>query len=164
VTEQWRPVLDFEDLYGVSDLGRVRSLDREIVYCDGRVRWYTGQILTPVLHADGAYVFVTLCRSNRGFKRRVHHLVLAAFVGPRPPGLEGCHNDGDIWNNRPENLRWDTHQSNMVDTVRHGRHHNANKTCTPSGAPYDAIDSLGRRYNRAERKQYLAAYHQRHST
>jgi DNA-binding transcriptional regulator YiaG len=50
----------------------------------------------------------------------VHRLVLLAFVGPCPPGMEGCHNDGNPANNRIENLRWDTHDANMKDAIRHG--------------------------------------------
>ena len=36
---------------------------------------------------------------------KVHRLVLEAFVGPNPPGLECCHNNGDPSDNRVENLR-----------------------------------------------------------
>jgi hypothetical protein len=50
----------------------------------------------------------------------VHALVLTAFVGPRPPGLECLHRDGNSLNNRATNLRWGTHQENMDDRDRHG--------------------------------------------
>lgn len=50
----------------------------------------------------------------------VHRLILEAFVGPCPPGLEACHNDGDPTNNRVSNLRWDTRESNIVDSINHG--------------------------------------------
>lgn len=52
--------------------------------------------------------------------RYVHRLVLEAFVGPCPAGMECCHEDGDPGNNRLTNLRWDTHAGNMQDAVRHG--------------------------------------------
>jgi len=52
--------------------------------------------------------------------RYVHRLILEAFVGPCPPGMVACHNDGDRSNNTPGNLRWDTVQSNLADKVRHG--------------------------------------------
>jgi hypothetical protein len=51
----------------------------------------------------------------------VHALVLAAFVGPCPEGMEACHWDGDPGNNRLDNLRWDVPKANAADTVRHGR-------------------------------------------
>jgi len=52
--------------------------------------------------------------------RYVHRLVLEAFVGPCPPGMEVCHNDGNPANNRLDNLRWDTHRENMRDRFKHG--------------------------------------------
>lgn len=50
----------------------------------------------------------------------VHRLVLEAFVGPCPTGMECCHNDGNPANNNLTNLRWDTKQSNIADAVKHG--------------------------------------------
>lgn len=50
----------------------------------------------------------------------IHHLVLWAFKGPRPPGLLGCHNDGNYLNNYAYNLRWDTYLGNAADKWLHG--------------------------------------------
>lgn len=50
----------------------------------------------------------------------VHHLVLFAFVGPRPEGFECRHLDGDPSNNFVDNLRWGTHTENMEDRSKHG--------------------------------------------
>lgn len=53
----------------------------------------------------------------------VHRLVLEAFVGPCPEGMEACHDpDRDPANNRLSNLRWDTHRENVNDAIRHGTH------------------------------------------
>lgn len=49
-----------------------------------------------------------------------HRLVLLAFVGPPPDGMEACHNDGNRWNNHLTNLRWDTRKSNHADQFKHG--------------------------------------------
>mgnify|MGYP007071567219 CR=1 FL=1 len=51
----------------------------------------------------------------------VHALVLTAFVGPCPDGMEGCHGDGNPKNNAVGNLRWDTPVGNWSDRKRHGR-------------------------------------------
>lgn len=64
----------------------------------------------------------------------VHRLVLEAFVGPRPPDMEGQHLDGDPTNNTLSNLRWGTPLENGVARKRRGRtpkgedHHNAKLT------------------------------------
>lgn len=62
-----------------------------------------------------------------GFNRFfVHDLVLLAFVGPRPDGMEACHSpDHDRSNNALSNLRWDTHSANTRDSMRHGTHFRA---------------------------------------
>ncbi|WP_082971209.1 HNH endonuclease signature motif containing protein [Mycobacterium sp. 852002-51971_SCH5477799-a] len=66
--------------------------------------------------------------NGRKETRRVHRLVLEAFVGPAPSGTFGCHLDGDPANNRLNNLRWDTQANNLRDVVSHGRHHSSNRT------------------------------------
>ena len=54
--------------------------------------------------------------------RFIHRLVLEAFIGPCPDGMEGCHNDGDKGNNKLSNLRWDTPVNNANDRRMHGTH------------------------------------------
>lgn len=60
----------------------------------------------------------------------VHRLILLAFVGPCPDGMEACHKYGDMSDNRLDHLRWDTPESNYADMRKHGkmkgeRHHAA---------------------------------------
>jgi hypothetical protein len=50
----------------------------------------------------------------------VHRLVLEAFVGLCPEGMQCCHNDGNPANNALSNLRWDTPKANQADRLRHG--------------------------------------------
>ena len=67
------------------------------------------------------HLAVYLCRGGKRHYRAIHRLVLEAFVGPCPPGMEGCHDpDRDPSNNRLPNLRWDTRRANCADAIRHG--------------------------------------------
>ena len=50
----------------------------------------------------------------------MHRLVMLAFVGPCPDGMEVCHKDGVSTNSLLSNLRYDTHVGNYVDAIRHG--------------------------------------------
>ncbi len=79
--------------------------------------------LTPVPTKFG-YVRVGMYRDGKLVFKRVHHVILEAFVGPRPAGLVACHDpDSDKRNNRLDNLRWDTQSSNMLDVFRVRREH-----------------------------------------
>ena len=66
-------------------------------------------------------MFVSFCRGGRYHDRFVAHLVLEVFVGPRPEGMEACHDpDSNKHNNHRSNLRWDTHSANCADAIRKG--------------------------------------------
>lgn len=66
------------------------------------------------------YLKIRLCANGRRRYVRIHTLILEVFVGPRPKGMEACHNNGDCCDNRLENLRWDTHKANAADMGQHG--------------------------------------------
>lgn len=121
VGEVWKPVLGYEGMYEVSNMGRVKSLPRRVrtVGGDGvpTTRLMSGRVLTP----RGPRPFVDLWRGNVSEKKRVCRLVLEAFVGPCPSGMEACHfPNRDTTNNRLSNLRWDTRQANAMDRDAHG--------------------------------------------
>jgi DNA-binding MarR family transcriptional regulator len=114
--EEWRAVVGFEDFYEVSSLGRVRSFDRQ-VFTLGRFNVRRGRVLAPAL--VHGYPRVTLTAPGRKVLRRVHCLVLEAFVGPRPPGLEIRHLNGVRADVRLENLAYGTREENSADRVLH---------------------------------------------
>jgi hypothetical protein len=130
--ELWRGIPGF-DLYEVSNEGRVRSLLRIHERQNPRYPGYTqrvksgGRILRGWVKSQRGYptaVLIALRRDGQTFIERVHRIVLLAFVGPCPHGMEGCHNDGDPKNNHLSNLRWDTHISNVQDCIQHQRKKN----------------------------------------
>lgn len=130
--ERWRPVVGYEGIYEVSDQGRVRSVSR--LTSHGRQRAGT---LLRALNTPKGYLVVNLSRSNRICQQLVHRLVLKAFCGEPPDGMEALHGDGDPSNNTLANLRWGTHSENQADQVAHGTHPNAAKTSCAAGHPYD---------------------------
>lgn len=120
--EEWRPVPEYEDAYMVSSLGRVWSRPRF------KAR---GGLLSPRL--SGGYPAITLSRRSRYRTTHVHRLVMAAFVGPLPEGMQTRHLDGNPENNRLDNLAYGTVSENMRDRLRHGTDPQANKTHCPQG-------------------------------
>ncbi len=116
--ESWLPVVGYEGLYEVSDLGRVRSLSRN--RRDGR-GYLPGRVLRPGPQRRG-YLTVSLTDADGCVRsRRVHQLVLGAFVGPRADGMEVLHNNDVPGDNRLVNLRYGTRSDNQRDIYRNGR-------------------------------------------
>jgi len=66
------------------------------------------------------YCHVSMYIDGKSVSRGVHCLVLAAFVGPCPDGMQGLHGDGNTHNNSLENLRWGTPLTNAEDRAGHG--------------------------------------------
>ena len=131
--EIWRPVVGYEGLYEVSDQGRVRSLDREVPHPRyGRQR-IAGRLLSTRRRTNPPYFAVSLLRLGKQTTCRVHVLVLEAFAGPRPAGMVARHLNGDSYDNRAANLRWDSQSENCRDRARHGTHYQALKTHCPRG-------------------------------
>lgn len=128
-TETWKPVVGFEDSYEVSDLGSVRSMERDVVRGEHLVH-YAGTVLSQANHRQG-YKLVCLQTSQGKRTVKVHRLVALAFHGPQPEGMEACHNNSDPADNRAVNLRWDTRSGNMLDAVALGRNPSAKKTHCP---------------------------------
>ncbi len=137
--ETWLPVVDYEGLYSVSDLGRVRSEQRIAHKSDGTTQTVNARILRAVPDSKG-YLRVNLFRDNIGVTRYIHLMTMASFVGPLPPDRETRHLNGNLKDNRLANLAYGTRSENFLDTVRHGTHRNARKTRCPRGHLYTAAN------------------------
>ena len=106
--EEWKPVKDYEGLYEVSSLGRVKSLKfgKEKVLSQGMLR----------------YCNVVLCDDKKRTTRTVHQLVAEAFLGHTPNGMKLVvdHINDDKLDNRLENLQIITQRNNAFKTQ--GKH------------------------------------------
>ena len=106
-TEEWRPVVGYEGLYEVSDLGRVQSVDR--VDSSGKRR--RSRMLKLIPDKDG-YSKVSLSRSSKVKQVNLQRLVALHFI-PNPDDLpEVDHINCDRADNRAENLQWVTRSDN----------------------------------------------------
>ena len=126
--EEWRDAIGFEGFYKISNYGRILT-----------VKSNTIKKLTIDKHDGRPYC--CLWANNKQAQVRPHKLVLEAFVGKRPIGMECCHNDGNPQNNHLSNLRWDTAKNNQADRVRHGTTNRGENcgTAKLTGIQVDAI-------------------------
>jgi NUMOD4 motif len=125
MNEVWLPIKGYEGSYEVSNLGRVRSLDRVIFYnkdtkAQSRSRLSKGRILAFALDSSG-YPHIGLCKDFQTKKTfKVHRLVAAAFI--LNPGDKPCvnHLDGCKTNSVVSNLEWVTSKENHDHAIAIG--------------------------------------------
>ena len=106
MNEIWRDIKDYEGLYQVSNLCRVRSLERVVIFKDGRNRVVKETIVKPQKNKQTGYLQVCLCKNGIHKHFNIHRLVAEAFI-PNPhnhPTVD--HKNRIRTDNRIENLRW----------------------------------------------------------
>jgi hypothetical protein len=121
--EEWRNVVGYENLYEVSNLGRIRSLNRKVF----RKHWtgvdshmvYKGKMI-PFWVTPKGYFRLTLNKDSKKSNHLVHRLVANAFI-PKIEGKELInHKNGVKSDNRVENLEWVTNQENIIHAYQNG--------------------------------------------
>lgn len=106
---RWKPIPSYPP-YEVSEFGDVRRF---------------GKLLSQSLRKG--YPRVSLSIDGKSTSKAVHTLVAEAFIGPRPPKLHVCHNDGDRANSKVCNLRYASAKENEADKALHGKKPVGNK-------------------------------------
>ncbi len=116
--EVWKAITEYEDLYEVSNQGRIRSLSRTVP-CKGGTRNTTGKIRKTFLNRRG-YLVTTLSKQNKLKTFTVHQLVAQAFIPDFVRGTELNHIDGNKENNQVSNLEISNPSHNQLHAVRTG--------------------------------------------
>lgn len=117
--EVWKDVDGYEGYYQVSNLGRVRSLERIVKRGSNSLR-IAGKIKVQRINSNG-YMRVFLNKEGVSKLALVHRLVAAAFVeNPNSYGYVD-HIDSDRLNNCASNLAWCTQGDNIHLAYERGR-------------------------------------------
>lgn len=117
--EEWRPVVGWESLYAVSNLGRVAFLNRTTRQTQGT--YHIKPKLCKFMTTKFGYIQARLWLNNKEKKKYVHRLVADAFI-PNPnnyPQID--HIDTDKTNNQVRNLRWCTSTMNHLNPITRAR-------------------------------------------
>lgn len=155
--EQWLPVVGYEGLYEVSNLGRIKSLKRQRPGKQGgelkeRIR------KTHVGHKD--YHMITLTKNSIKKTYRVHVLVANSFIGPRSPGEETRHLNGDKNNNTLTNLAYGLPEINCHESkIRYPDKCHKGHDLTTENNIYRRKDQPGTRICRVCHNERQSKYH-----
>lgn len=138
--EVWKEIFGYEGLYQVSNMGRVRSLDRVVIKNNGIETRLMGKILTQQIDASGRYWMVTLSKGGKERSYRTHTLVAKAFLPNDNKNLVVMHKDeknlkyDKECNNCVSNLKWGTvaeNSSSEVSRSRNSKAHNVSGENNP---------------------------------
>lgn len=138
--EVWKDVTGFESKYEVSDLGRVRSLDRYSKHNTSKTGFILqkGQMLKPYISKKG-YLKVDL---GDGFGKRksvsVHRLVAIAFIDNPMSYDQVNHIDGVKTNNHLDNLEWCNNSENQLHAYANGLNVRSDK----AGKPKKSVNQI----------------------
>lgn len=118
--ETWLDIENYECLYQISNLGRVKSLAKSITIKRGNQiysQFTPERILSPGMARD--YKLIILTKNGKTSGKKIHRLVAIAFI-PNPLNLPQVnHKDGVKLNNNADNLEWMTGDENMAHAKEH---------------------------------------------
>jgi hypothetical protein len=116
ISEEWLPCPGYEDSYQVSDLGRVRSIDRVSGSRPGIIK---GKVLKPFLNRR-KYLEVNLFKNSKSIPKIIHRLIAKAFLNNTENKPQVNHKDGNKLNNSISNLEWFTNSENQKHAYKLG--------------------------------------------
>lgn len=117
MAEIWKDIPDFEGYYQVSNLGRVRSVDRYVKGRNNGIVLRKGKLLSPKTSNKG-YLETTLMKEGKYYFKRVHQLVASTFL-PNPNSYKSINHINEIkTDNRVSNLEWCSDRYNVEEYTK----------------------------------------------
>ena len=122
INEIWRDIEGYNGLYQISNLGRVKSLEKKCLSKNGKYRINKEKILKLYTNSKDGYIRVGLWKNNKHHSFTLHKIVAQTFIDnyDNKPCID--HINGDRTDNRVENLRWVTHKENNNNPITKKRH------------------------------------------
>jgi hypothetical protein len=161
--EVWKDIKGYEGLYQVSNMGRVKSLEKKCKCCGGGVRTIRCKILKQTPYSNG-YLMLSLSKENEIKKFMVHRLVAIMFIENTENKPTVDHKNTIITDNRVDNLRWATQKENLSNEITRKRFkeiqsetgrknvkfaqksHEKKVKCVNTGEVFESLTKAGKHY------------------
>lgn len=153
--EIWKDIPNYEGLYQVSNLGRIKSLGRKVnweFYNKPCARNHSERIINAEVAKNG-YKRVSLCKRGKRTRYNLHRIIAKAFI-PNPDNLPTInHKNGIRTDNRLENLEWVSYRDNNLHAWRvlHKKSYNAKAVrCKETGEVFPTITEASSKYGKTK--------------
>lgn len=142
--EIWKDIEGFEGLYSVSNLGKIKSIERYVKNGKNTQRLQKEhEVKTYINYDRGGYVYCSLHKDNKTYSKKVHRLVAEAFISNLEELPQVNHKDGNKENNSVENLEWVTDIQNKKhgwDNKLYTANHRKQKIkCIQTGEIFESV-------------------------
>ena len=126
--EIWKDIQGYENLYQVSNLGRIKSLDRKVKVGikNNDIVLHKGKIL-KLNQKRNEYLSVDLSKEGIVKTISVHRLVAIAFIPNVDNKMQINHINAKKYDNRVENLEWCSYEENKEHAKKNKLYYNPNR-------------------------------------
>jgi hypothetical protein len=118
IKEIWKDIDGYDSAYQVSNLGRIKSIERIVKDSIGRTRKLKEKYIKT--HLFGEYLGVNLRINNEYKQISIHRAIATAFIPNLENKPEVNHIDGNKLNNSIDNLEWVTYSENIIHAYKSG--------------------------------------------
>lgn len=130
--EIWKPIEGYEEIYKISNFGRVKRLFQ--IY---QGRKFKEKLLKISYNPGTGYEYVGLRKNGHNKNYSIHRLVAKAFISNSNDYSDVNHIDGNKRNNRYDNLEWCTRSYNLAHAIKIGLIKNQCKICRQVTVKYN---------------------------
>lgn len=142
--EIWKDIKEYEGLYQISNLGRVKSLPRNGTILKEKI--------LKNINTNKNYFAVTLSKKDKTKKILVHRLVAEAFISNPENKPQVNHINGVKTDNRVENLEWCTPKENSIHAIKNGLKNDYGFNNKFSKFSYEDIKFIREKYVKGDKK------------
>lgn len=153
--EEWKDIKEYNGLYQISDLGRIKSLKRTTNTKNG-IRTVNEKILSQKTNSKWGYCEISLHKNGKSRTFRVNRLVAINFINNPNNYNQVNHKDGNKLNNNKTNLEWCNNSMNQIHAHTIGlKRHLVGENSNRSNLKESTVLELREKYNNGTRVKDL---------
>lgn len=118
--EIWKDIKNYEGIYQISNLNKVKSLSRILLDITGRKQAIKERIMVQSINNSG-YKYVPLSKNNSVINHHIHRLMAETFIANTENKPQINHIDSNKLNNNLTNLEWCTQSENIIHAFNNGK-------------------------------------------